>query len=768
MTGKWQLFGVAGLAATAAYTADVHAVVNAVCLLAIGAGTVWACFTGPRSFGAEPRVAWRLMAFAASSFLVGVLVRPLVADSAQPLPLLADVATIPGYIMLATFLIILLRRRSSFDRHAVLDGLIFCLAGGLAATLLLAVPAAHIQERPELQNLLAAFYPLFDVLLLLLVVNLTFTARQWPPSLLTLIGSLTMLFAGDTAYAIIGTTGETYSTPLLDVPFLLAYALMGMTALHPSVVQLSRPARPPVQAWSVRRVAVLAPASATPFVLLVVMAEPTHAERITIATAGVLATGLLLVRAVFAVRAQVVAQLRTEHQALHDPLTGLPNRLLLVEEIERLLGRATPGGLQQVWVFVLDLDGFKFVNESWGHETGDQLVIELSRRLRSAAPGAVPVAALGGDEFALALLGEREGALRLADEVSRCFARPFSIRGIDVTITASVGIASAPATEYPRIAQVAEALLRDADTAMYRAKSGGPGHTTIFDSSMHEEVRERIELEVALRRAIDENQLYVAYQPIVKIKTGVPVGAEALARWVHPERGAISPAVFIPIAEDAGLIGAIGDWVRREALRQLGVWRRDGTVSDDFYLSINVSARQLTDPELPLIVSSELLQNGVPARSVALEMTESVLVDPDSTSGRVLFELRELGVQLLIDDFGTGFSSLSYLRRFPVTGVKLDRSFITGLGASTEDDEIVRAVTAMSYALGLTVIAEGVETRLQRDVLDAIGVTRGQGWLWGPAVPPAEFAAHWHVSGATSLHSSSSSPASQQRAFDGS
>ncbi|MFG1995376.1 putative bifunctional diguanylate cyclase/phosphodiesterase [Actinoplanes sp. NPDC048988] len=758
MTEKWRLFGVAGLAATAAYTANLNSVVNAVCLLAIGAGTVWACFTGPGRFGAEPRVAWRLMAFAASSFLLGVLVRPVVDDLAQPLPLLADAATVPGYIMLAAFLIILLRWRVSIDRHAVLDGLIFCLAGGLAATLLLAAPAAEIQERDEIQNMLAAFYPLFDVILLLLVVNLTFTARQWPPSLFTLLGTMTMLFVGDTAYAIIGTTGETYASPLLDAPFLVAYAMLGVTALHPSMVQLSRPARPPVQAWSIRRVAVLAPASITPFVLLVVIPEPTRAERLTIAVAGVLATALLLVRAVFAVRAQVVAQLRTEHQALHDALTGLPNRLMLSEEIERLLGRAAPGGLQRVWVFVLDLDGFKYVNESWGHDTGDQLVIELSRRLRSAAPAAVPVAALGGDEFALAYLGEREGALRLCDEVSRCFAEPFSIRGIDVTITASIGVASAPPVEYGRYAQVTEALMRDADTAMYRAKSEGPGHTTVFDASMHEEVRERIELEVALRRALEVGQLHVAYQPIVRTRTGVPVGAEALARWVHPERGAISPAVFIPIAEDAGLIGALGDWVRRQSLRQLGQWRRDGTVGDDFYLSINLSARQLTDPELPLIISAELLETGVPARCVALEMTESVLVDPDSTPGRVLFELRELGVQLLIDDFGTGFSSLSYLRRFPVTGVKLDRSFIIGLGQSTEDDEIVRAVAAMSYALGLTVIAEGVETRLQRDVLDAIGVTRCQGWLWGPAVPAAEFAAHWHVAGAASLHSSLDSP----------
>jgi EAL domain-containing protein (putative c-di-GMP-specific phosphodiesterase class I) len=191
--------------------------------------------------------------------------------------------------------------------------------------------------------------------------------------------------------------------------------------------------------------------------------------------------------------------------------------------------------------------------------------------------------------------------------------------------------------------------------------------------------------------------------------------------------------------------------VRREALRQLGVWRTDGTVADGFYMSINVSAQQFSEPDLPLIVAAELVEFGVPSRAVALEMTESVMVDGSSVTGRVLYELRELGVKLLIDDFGTGFSALGYLRRFPVTGVKIDRSFVTGLGTDAEDEEIVRAVVAMSTAMGLSVIAEGVETRLQRDALAAVGVVNGQGWLWGPAVAATEFAVHWHADGAAAL-----------------
>jgi diguanylate cyclase (GGDEF)-like protein len=741
----WQLFALAGLAATALYLLNLSPVVNGVCLVAIGTGTVWACFAGPRRRRAEPRAAWLLIGLAALSFLVGVLIRPLVTDLAPPLPLLADAATVPGYLLLCVFLVLLLRARQSLERHVVLDGLIVCMAGGLASVLLLAAPAAAIPGRPAVESVIAGLYPLLDVVILLLVVNLTFTAKTWPVSLIALLGAFSLLFAGDTAYAIIGVSGRTYASPLLNVPFLLAYTLLGVTALHPSVAQLSRASRPPVQAWSWRRIGVLAPALATPFVLLLVL-PATGAHRVSIAVGGALAVAILLLRAISAVQAQVAAQRHSEHQARHDPLTGLPNRRMISEEIERLLVRTPPGGPASVWVCLLDLDRFKWVNDSWGHDTGDQLVIEVGARLRAAAPPSVPVARVGGDEFLLAYAGDEAGARRLVEDIRGCFDRPLPVGGTEVAITTSIGVAHAPG-DPGSAAPTPHVLMRDADSAMYRAKGEGPARVTVFDTAMRDQVRERIELEVALRQALAAGQLAVHYQPIVGVETGVPVGAEALVRWTHPQLGPIPPSTFIPIAEDAGLIGAIGTWVRQEALRQLGAWRAEDTVADDFYLSINVSPRQLTEAELPLIVSAELLRFGVPPRCVALEMTESVMVDGSGATTRVLFELRELGVKLLIDDFGTGFSALGYLRRFPVTGVKIDRSFVTGLGTSAEDDEIVRAVVAMSYALSLNVIAEGVETRLQRDALAAVGVVNGQGWLWGPAVPAAEFAAHWHTTG---------------------
>jgi diguanylate cyclase (GGDEF)-like protein len=740
----WRAFAGVGLLASALYTLNLSAVLSGVCLAVTGIGTVWACFWGPPRHNARPRGAWRLIGVVALLFLVGVMIRPVVTDLAMPWPLIADAITIPAYLLLCVFLAILLRCRRSLDRHAVLDALIVWLGGALTSFLILAEPAAAIHDRPAAESVMAAVYPLCDLMVVLLVVNLTFTARAWPFSLLAFLGALVLLAAGDTAYAIVGLQGQIYGSPMLNVPFLVSYTLMGVTALHPSAVALSHADRPPVQAWSMRRVALLVPALAAPFVMLLVTGGTT-AHRWIIAAGGVLIVTVLLVRAVSAVSAQASAQRLAEHQALHDPLTALPNRRSIAAAVERRLAQDT-----QVWVFLLDLDGFKWVNDSWGHDTGDQVVIEAGLRLRAAMPDDVPVARVGGDEFLLTYAGDKPGALSLADEIRRCFARPFPVRDTEIPITASIGIAHA-SSDGGNAAVTAEAMMRDADTAMYRAKAEGPGRSTMFDTSMHDEVRARIELEVALRQALADGQLYVAYQPIVRLSSGRPLGAEALVRWLHPERGLVPPSVFIPVAESAGLIGTLGTWVRREALRQLGVWRRDGTVADDFYLSINVSAQQFSEPEMPLIVSSELVEFGVPARVVALEMTESVMVDGSSVTGRVLYELRELGVKLLIDDFGTGFSALGYLRRFPVTGVKIDRSFVTGLGTDTEDEEIVRAVVAMSTAMGLSVIAEGVETRLQRDSLAAVGVTNGQGWLWGPAVPATEFAVHWHANGTAAL-----------------
>jgi EAL domain-containing protein (putative c-di-GMP-specific phosphodiesterase class I) len=311
----------------------------------------------------------------------------------------------------------------------------------------------------------------------------------------------------------------------------------------------------------------------------------------------------------------------------------------------------------------------------------------------------------------------------------------------EVVITASVGLASVAADH--AAASSAQSLMREADTAMYQAKSEGPGNWTIFDASMHERVKERVEIEYALRQAFAQSELYLVYQPIVNLQTGQTVGAEALARWRHPVRGDIPPSIFVPIAEAAGLMGRFGGWVMDESLRQVAQWRRAGVVPDDFWLSVNVSPKQLRDTTLPTIVRDCMEHHGVPAQAFVLEITESVMIEPWVLIDQVLVDLRSLGLRIVVDDFGTGYSALGYLRRHPVTGVKIDRSFVGGLGTSAEDEAIVRAVVAMSAAMGLTVVAEGVETAAQHEVLTGLGVTLGQGYLWSPPVSAGEFVARW-------------------------
>jgi diguanylate cyclase (GGDEF)-like protein len=443
------------------------------------------------------------------------------------------------------------------------------------------------------------------------------------------------------------------------------------------------------------------------------------------------------------VRDYAAAQRRFEHLATHDPLTGLPNRWALMTEVDRRL--TSPRG-RDLWIFFLDLDGFKLVNDSWGHEAGDQLIIEVARRVRETVPPEALVARVGGDEFLVLHIGARHEAVDLVERVMKSLGAPLPVQGAEPVISVSVGIASA-AADSPALV-TAKSLMRDADTAMYQAKAEGRGKWAVFDSSMHERVRERVEIELALHQALAQGQLYLAYQPIVELATGRVLGAEALIRWNHPTRGIIPPNDFIPIAEDVGIISVIGRWVLHEALSQLSTWRVAGIVDDEFWLSVNVSPRQLHDATLVTSLADMLHRYQVPATAVVLEITESVMVDPSGATEQVLLDLRSLGVRIVVDDFGTGFSALGYLRRHPVTGVKIDRGFVAGLGSNAEDEEIVRAVFAMSTALGLNVVAEGVEVPVQRGVLATLGVVMGQGRLWGNAVEPAEFAQRWALTSA--------------------
>jgi diguanylate cyclase (GGDEF)-like protein/PAS domain S-box-containing protein len=420
---------------------------------------------------------------------------------------------------------------------------------------------------------------------------------------------------------------------------------------------------------------------------------------------------------------------RLTYQALHDMLTGLPNRALLLDRLAVALDRQQDQ--QPTAVLFCDLDRFKVVNDSDGHQIGDRVLVECAERLRRVVRHGDTVARFGGDEFVVLCAGltQRDEAVAVARRVLEALDEPFVVDDREFFVSTSIGIAYADADTGP------DDLLRDADAAMYRAKDRGRGSFVVFEPEMRRSARARAELERALRRALDNGELRLHYQPLVTVDAGAVVGAEALVRWAHPQRGMVSPGEFVPLAEDTGLILPLGRWVVAEACERVARWEQTGMLPPGFRLTVNLSLRQLAEPGFAGDVAATLREHGVDPQRMCFEVTESALADDGGVAVRALRALRALGVGLAIDDFGTGYSALSHLKRFPFDTIKIDRSFIDGLGRDAEDEAIVGAIVGIARALGLDVIAEGIETSEQADALVARGVRVGQGFLFSPAVP---------------------------------
>jgi len=422
------------------------------------------------------------------------------------------------------------------------------------------------------------------------------------------------------------------------------------------------------------------------------------------------------------------------HRALHDPLTGLPNRALALDRLEGALARRRRDG-RAVAVLLADLDQFKLVNDSLGHKAGDDLLIALAPRLQDAVRPSDTVARLGGDEF-LVVCEQLDGAheaIRVAERVAHAITQPLVLAAGEHFITASIGIALADSAE-----AAPEDLLRDADAAMYRAKERGRGRYELFDDVLRKRVLLRLRTENELRRGIEQDELRVVYQPVVELAGGTVTAVEALVRWQHPERGLLDPVDFIPVAEDSGLIGALGDWVLTAACRDGAAWQRRFPRAEPLLVCVNASPRQLANAAFPARVADVMARHGLAPGSLALEITESVLMEEAHAPMTVLASLREYGLGLMLDDFGTGYSSLAYLKRFPLDVLKIDRSFVAGLGRDEEDSAIVSAIVKMAHALGLTVVAEGVERPEQLERLRELGCDRVQGRLIAKPMPAAE------------------------------
>ncbi|HEY0536625.1 MAG TPA: EAL domain-containing protein [Actinoplanes sp.] len=461
-------------------------------------------------------------------------------------------------------------------------------------------------------------------------------------------------------------------------------------------------------------------------------------------TFSTIKTGDRLIGAVIVLR-DVTRQRALEHdlrhQALHDGLTGLPNRKLFLDRLEHAMTRARESG-EPIAVLYLDLDGFKKVNDSLGHNAGDQLLRTTGERLQAVLRPHDTVARLGGDEFAV-LLEATESTETLVADLLETLSRPFLLHGREATISASIGVVP-DAARYTD----ADEVVRNADVAMYAAKAGGKSRHQVFESRMHEQLLDRLDLENRLREAVHRGELRLHLQPVVEVRTRRLAGVEALVRWEDPERGLQQPGAFVPLAEETGLITEIDRWVLLEACQAVRHWQQTSPGTAPAWVSVNLSAANLEVPDLTDRVAYALATSGLPPRCLVLELTETVLMRDIAVTAQRLEELRELGVQIAIDDFGTGYSSLGYLRDIPVDVLKIDRSFIVGLtchdpnsderAAGQRQQELVSAVVQLGHTLGLKVVAEGVEEEDQLAALAAMGCRYAQGYHLGRPTPAAD------------------------------
>ncbi|MEL0591369.1 MULTISPECIES: EAL domain-containing response regulator [Planktothrix] len=421
--------------------------------------------------------------------------------------------------------------------------------------------------------------------------------------------------------------------------------------------------------------------------------------------------------------------------ALHDSLTGLPNRALLMTDLRRSIHQAKANLNYQFAVLFLDCDRFKVVNDSLGHLVGDELLILIAHRLSCYVKPQNTLARLGGDEFAILLteIPNFHDVTILSDQILQCFSQPFNLERHEIFINASIGIVIGNC-EYNE----PEHLLRDADTAMYRAKALGKGQYHLFDPVMHTAALERLQLETDLRRGIEQEELVVHYQPIVSLITGRISGFEALVRWRHPKRGLIPPGLFIPIAEETGLITAIGYWVLSESCHQLRTWQQQNSIDPNLFVSVNLSVKQFAQPNLLEQIDQVLEHSQLSPDCLKLEITESAIMDNHQDVATILKELRKRRILISIDDFGTGYSSLSYLHSFPVDTLKIDKSFVQRLNLTSENIGLIPVIISLAKTMNMSVIAEGIELPEQLKILRELNCGLGQGYFFAKPLPGEE------------------------------
>ena len=645
-------------------------------------------------------------------------------------------ATILGLAATAgimTGLVVLLHHRGVTPARGLLgDGLIVALGTWVISWAALVQPIVSKAGATVWKTALYGMYQPTSSVVLFLVVIVLLSYRRRPVSMLLLAASLMFNLVGDLMYALmdaghIGQGSERVAMPM----YIAAYFCAGSAFLHPSVAEVNSSPTPTTQ-LAMGRLIVTTSSLVFPVIVLAGTSANDLTDKIVRSLSAVALAAVVTVRVAQAVRANSLAQAELLHGAQTDPLTGLPNRNVLLQEITDLL-RHSWSQDQFPTLFFVDLDRFKNINDSLGHTAGDEVLVMVANRLRSALADTATVARLSGDEYVVLDPSARSpaAAVALGERLLGVFREPLALTQGDVFVTASIGIAAISATS----STSPEDLVRHADTAMYRAKDAGRNCLAVYDESMHERVAHRLAVETALYRALDRRELRMYHQPILDLTTGDVVGFEALMRWQQADGTIVSPAEFIPIAEDTGTIVPIGSWALLEALTQLRRWIDEGVCAPSATMSVNVSPRQLADTNFPAIVSEALTRSGVSPLLLWLEVTESVMITEPELALATLRRLRSLGVRVALDDFGTGYSSLSLLQKFPLQRIKIDRAFVHGVADNPNDRSLVRTIVAMGRSLGLDMVAEGVETVHQLQVLSDLGCTKAQGYLISHPVP---------------------------------
>ena len=694
----------------------------------VGALAVTATLLGVLLHGRTHPLRWQWSwAFLTTGLVASVSATLLGAGSAGRAS--ADVVALLGGVCSIVGLVRLLRQRlGAHGADVTFEAVLTTAAVGFVLCTVLLQPMGATGTLAGGGGMATVTRPLLDLVAVWLAVRLVSLTPTHPPAYRYLLGGLLCLLAADVLAAGLALGGSASRQPVALL--LWSFCLRAAAACHPSLGAAFEPvADGPKRLRRPQLVLIVGLVLLGPTVLTARVALGG-----TLDMSVVLGSALVPLLVVVHLIRHVQERASAEYEAQHDALTGLPNRLLFHDRVAGALAQARASG-SRVAVMFLDLDRFKSINDSRGHTVGNELLKSAGRRLQACLRDTDTVARVGGDEFTLLVPSVTTAAesAALAERVLQALAAPFLVADRELFTTASIGVAL-----FPDDGTDPETLLKHADTAMYRAKASGRDGFQLYTSDMSTRAQVKHSLENSLRHAIECHDLVLHYQPKVGIADGKVVGLEALLRWPHPILGWVGPDTFIPLAEETGLIGPLGEWAVEEACQQIAIWRDAGL--HPVPVAVNLSARELAQSPVVDLIAGALARAGVAPELLEVEITESVFLhDPQEATDK-LHRLRAMGVRCSIDDFGTGYSGLSYLARLPLDSLKIDRSFVQRIGAAHEDEAIVDAVIALAHSLRLKVVAEGVETDEQARYLRSRGCDQMQGFLFSPALPPEDAA----------------------------